>query len=78
LKKAEKDSSGVISHVKLNLALAFLAIVFTLALAFATLELPIIVNGLLASYFADVPTDVSRGGREPEGLEAFMAYAREF
>ncbi len=58
--------------------LAALSIVLTLALTFATLELPRIVNSLLAAYFPDVRTEVARGVRQPHVamVEALMNYAR--
>jgi protein-S-isoprenylcysteine O-methyltransferase Ste14 len=49
--------------------LTFLAIVFTLALTFATLELPRILNSILGGYFPDIYW-------EPERIEALMNYAR--
>jgi protein-S-isoprenylcysteine O-methyltransferase Ste14 len=49
--------------------LAFLAVVFTLALTFATLELPRILNGILGGYFPDI-------WWEPESIEELMNYAR--
>ena len=49
--------------------LTFLAIVFTLALTFATLELPRILNSILGVYFPDIYW-------EPESIEALMSYAR--
>lgn len=60
------------------LILAALSIVLTLALTFATLELPRIVNSLLAAYFPDVRTEVARGVRQPHVamVEALMNYAR--
>lgn len=63
-------------HVLSDVVLALLAFVFTLALTFATLELPRIVNSVLVSYFADVPTDVLRRGFEPPSIGPFMALAR--
>ena len=46
-----------------------LAIVFTLALTFATLELPAMLNMILRGYFPDIYW-------EPESIEALMKYAR--
>jgi protein-S-isoprenylcysteine O-methyltransferase Ste14 len=60
------------------LVLAASSVIFTLALTFATLELPRIANGILAAYFPDVPTDVARGVQQPQiGMaETLMSYAR--
>ena len=49
--------------------LTLLAIVFTLALTFATLELPRILNNILRPLFPDIYW-------EPESIEALMNYAR--
>ena len=49
--------------------LTFLAVVFTVALTFATLELPGILNSVLRGYFPDIYW-------EPESIEALMNYAR--
>jgi len=49
--------------------LTLLAIIFTVALTFATLELPIILNSILRGYFPDIYW-------EPESIEALMNYAR--
>ncbi|UCH57980.1 MAG: hypothetical protein JSV18_03515 [Candidatus Bathyarchaeota archaeon] len=49
--------------------LALLAVVFTLSLTFATLELPRILNRLLIPLFPDIYW-------EPESIEALMRYAR--
>ncbi|MFC1920032.1 methyltransferase family protein [Chloroflexota bacterium] len=51
--------------------LSFLAVVFTAALTFATLELPIILGNWLASYFPDIHPAI-----EPDRIEEFMIYAR--
>jgi protein-S-isoprenylcysteine O-methyltransferase Ste14 len=60
------------------LVLAALSIVFTLALTFATLELPRIVNSILGAYFPDVPTEMARGVQQPQiaMVETLMNYAR--
>jgi hypothetical protein len=58
------------------LVLGALAIIFTLALTFATLELPRLLNSILVPHFADVPTEVLRRGGEPQSVEGFMNYAR--
>jgi hypothetical protein len=50
--------------------------VFTLALTFATLELPRILNRVLVAYFGDIPADVLRRGSEPQSIETLMNYAR--
>jgi len=50
-------------------SLTLLAIVFTVALTFATLELPGILNSVLRGYFPDIYWD-------PESIEALMNYAR--
>jgi len=50
-------------------SLTLLAIVFTVALTFATLELPGILNSVLRGYFPDIYW-------EPESIEALMNYAR--
>jgi len=52
-----------------SLLLLLLAIVFTLALSFATLELPGMLNNVLRGYFPDIYW-------EPESIEALMNYAR--
>jgi protein-S-isoprenylcysteine O-methyltransferase Ste14 len=49
--------------------LTLLAVVFTVALTFATLELPRILNSVLRDYFPDIYW-------EPESIEALMNYAR--
>ena len=49
--------------------LTLLAIVFTVALTFATLELPGILDSILRGYFPDI-------WWEPESIEALMNYAR--
>jgi protein-S-isoprenylcysteine O-methyltransferase Ste14 len=49
--------------------LILLSIVFTLALTFATLELPAILNSILRAYFPDIYW-------EPETIEALMSFAR--
>jgi protein-S-isoprenylcysteine O-methyltransferase Ste14 len=60
------------------LVLAALSILFTLALTFATLELPRIANRILAAYFPDIPTDVARGVQQPQigTAETLLNYAR--
>jgi protein-S-isoprenylcysteine O-methyltransferase Ste14 len=52
------------------------AIVFTIALAFATVELPRILNGVLVRSFVDIPAETLRGGHEPQSIDAFMNVAR--
>ncbi|MFX0196284.1 MAG: hypothetical protein ACFFCW_09205 [Candidatus Hodarchaeota archaeon] len=49
--------------------LTFLAIIFTVALTFITLELPRILNSILRDYFPDIFW-------EPERIEALLKYAR--
>jgi len=49
--------------------LTLLAIVFTLALTHATLELPRILNSILVGFFPDIYW-------EPESIEALISYAR--
>ena len=49
--------------------LTLLAVAFTFALTFATLELPNILNSILRGYFPDIYW-------EPESIEALMNYAR--
>ncbi len=49
--------------------LTLLAIVFTVALTFAALELPAILNSILRVYFPGIYW-------EPESIEALMNYAR--
>jgi protein-S-isoprenylcysteine O-methyltransferase Ste14 len=49
--------------------LTLLAVVFTFALTFATLELPRIINMMLRPFFPDIYW-------EPESIEALMKYAR--
>ncbi len=51
------------------LIFSFLAIVFTVALTFITLEFPRILNNLLRDYFPDIFW-------EPERIEALLNYAR--
>jgi len=50
-------------------ALTLLAIVFTIALTFATLEAPRVLNAILRNYFPDIYW-------EPESIEALMNIAR--
>jgi protein-S-isoprenylcysteine O-methyltransferase Ste14 len=50
-------------------SLTLLAIIFTVALTFATLALPGILNSILRGYFPDIYW-------EPESIEALMKYAR--
>jgi len=50
-------------------ALTLLAIVFTIALTFATLEAPGVINSILRNYFPDIYW-------EPESIEALMNTAR--
>ncbi|MFC1874953.1 methyltransferase family protein [Chloroflexota bacterium] len=59
------------SKLSLLALLTFLAVVFTGALTFATLELPILLGNWLADYFPEInPVG------EPERMAEFMAYAR--
>jgi hypothetical protein len=51
-------------------AISLLAVVFTVALTFATLQLPRIVGSWLSSYFPDIHPIV-----EPERIAQFMAVA---
>jgi len=59
------------SKLPLLALLTFLAVVFTGALTFATLELPTLLGNWLANYFPEInPIG------EPERMAEFMAYAR--
>ena len=49
--------------------ISFISIIFTIALTFATLELPRIINGILRSHFPDIYW-------EPDSIEALLIYAR--
>lgn len=51
--------------------LTLLAVVFTMALTFATLELPRLLSHLFSNYFPDIHPIV-----EPERIAEFMVYAR--
>ena len=58
-------------------AVLALAVIFTAALAYATVELPRVLNGLLLRSFTDVPTDLGPHGTlaSTPDLMAFMALA---
>jgi protein-S-isoprenylcysteine O-methyltransferase Ste14 len=58
-------------RVGLLVAISLLAVVFTVALTFATLQLPRIVGTWLSSYFPDIHPII-----EPERIAQFMAAAR--
>lgn len=61
---------GVVSLQRLKLPfLAFLAVVFTWALTYVTLELPRILSSILRHYFPDIIW-------QPESIQALMDYAR--
>lgn len=51
--------------------LILLAVVFTLALAFVTLEIPYLINNVLRAYFPDITE-----WAEPERVEEFLGIAR--
>ncbi len=53
-----------------KISLAILAVIFTIAFAFATLELPRIVNGILMSYFPDLGSSTV----DPQ-IVSMMSYA---
>ena len=59
------------SKFRLLANLSLLAIIFTVALTFATLELPILLGKWLSSFFPDIHPLI-----EPERIEEFMTYAR--
>ena len=59
------------SRVGLLAGISLLAVVFTVALTFATLELPRILGNWLANYFPDIHPII-----EPERVAEFMAIAR--
>lgn len=49
--------------------IVFIAIIFSFALTFASLEFPRIINGILRNYFPDIYW-------EPDSIEALLIYAR--
>jgi protein-S-isoprenylcysteine O-methyltransferase Ste14 len=59
------------SRVGLVAGISLLAVVFTVALTFATLQLPRMLGNWLASYFPDIHPII-----EPERIAEFMAVAR--
>jgi protein-S-isoprenylcysteine O-methyltransferase Ste14 len=59
------------SRVGLLAGISLLAVVFTVALAFATLQLPHVLGNWLSSYFPDIHPII-----EPERIAEFMALAR--
>lgn len=69
--EVERQMSQAFSRFGLLSILSLLAIVFTVALTFATLQLPVILGGWLSNYFPDIHTAM-----EPERIADFMAIAR--
>jgi len=59
------------SRVGLLAGISLLAVVFTIALTFATLQLPIILSNWLSNYFPDIHPVI-----EPERVAKFMIVAR--
>lgn len=59
------------SRIGLLVVISLLAVVFTVALAFATLQLPVILGNWLSNYFPDIHPVI-----EPERTAEFMAVAR--
>jgi len=59
------------SRFSILAGLSFLAVVFSIALTFATLELPILIGNWLSGYFPDIHPAI-----EPDRIEEFMVYAR--
>lgn len=59
------------SRIGLLAVISLLAVVFTVALAFATLQLPVILGNWLSSYFPDIHPVI-----EPERIAEFMVVAR--
>ena len=59
------------SRIGLLAGISVLAVVFTVALTFATLQLPVILGNLLSNYFPDIHPIM-----EPERVAEFMAVAR--
>jgi protein-S-isoprenylcysteine O-methyltransferase Ste14 len=59
------------SRVGLLAGISVLAVVFTVALTFATLQLPVILGNWLSNYFPDIHPVI-----EPERVAEFMAVAR--
>ena len=59
------------SRIGLLAVISLLAVVFTVALAFATLQLPVILGDWLSSYFPDIHPVI-----EPERIAEFMVVAR--
>jgi protein-S-isoprenylcysteine O-methyltransferase Ste14 len=59
------------SRMGLLTGISLLAVVFTVALTFATLQLPVILGNWLASYFPDIHPII-----EPERVAEFMVVAR--
>jgi len=66
------QASGVIrSRIGLLAGISLLAVVFTVALTFATLQLPLILGKWLSNYLPDIHPII-----EPERVAEFMAVAR--
>jgi len=59
------------SRMALLAGISLLSVVFTVALTFATLQLPVILGNWLANYFPDIHPVI-----EPEQVAEFMAVAR--
>ena len=59
------------SRIGLLAVISLLAVVFTVALAFATLQLPVILGNWLSNYFPDIHPVI-----EPERIAEFMVVAR--
>ena len=59
------------SRIGLLVVISLLAVVFTVALAFATLQLPVILGNWLSNYFPDIHPVI-----EPERIAEFMVVAR--
>lgn len=59
------------SRIGLLVVISLLAVVFTVALAFATLQLPVILGNWLSNYFPDIHPVI-----EPERMAEFMVVAR--
>ena len=62
-----------VTHSRVGLlgGISLLAVIFTVALTFATLELPRMLGNWLADYFPDIHPII-----EPERVAEFMAVAR--
>ena len=59
------------SRIGLVAGISLLAVVFTIALTFATLQLPVIIGNWLSNYFPDIHPVI-----EPEQVAEFMTVAR--